>query len=91
MRSFSAKQAKQNFGAFLDAARAGPVGVTKHGRLACVLISAADFHEYEVLRYANVKSRLIRRIGEALDKYDQGEDEIADRMLQTVPGLLRRK
>ncbi|MFQ5562867.1 MAG: type II toxin-antitoxin system Phd/YefM family antitoxin [Parvularculaceae bacterium] len=90
MRSFSAKQAKQNFGAFLDAARAGPVGVLKHGRLACVLVSAADFHEYEVLKYANVKSRIIRRLGEALDKYDRGEDAVADRMLATVPGLMRR-
>ena len=52
MQTFSANEAKVNFGAFLDAAQREPVRVTRRDRVVGVMVSAQD---YEAMRafYAN--------------------------------------
>lgn len=61
MQTFTANEAKVNFGAFLDAAQREPVRVTRRDRVVGVLVSAQD---YEAMRafYAN---RLQHTLAEA--------------------------
>ncbi len=47
MQSFTANQAKTQFGQFLDTAQREPVQVLKHDRVVGVLVSARD---YEAMR-----------------------------------------
>ena len=47
MQTFTANQAKTQFGQFLDAAQREPVQVLKHDRVAGVMVSAKD---YEAMR-----------------------------------------
>ena len=47
MQSFTANQAKTQFGQFLDTAQREPVQVLKHDRVVGVMVSAKD---YEAMR-----------------------------------------
>ena len=61
MQSFTANQAKTQFGQFLDTAQREPVQVLKHDRVVGVMVSAKD---YEAMRtfYAD---RLQHRLAES--------------------------
>ncbi len=50
--TFSAKEAKNNFGRLLDEAREAPIAVEKNGRRVVVVISAVDYDEFEAQRDA---------------------------------------
>lgn len=52
MRSVSAKEAKDGFGALLDAAQREPVTITKKGRAVAVVLSKEDFERLEALEDA---------------------------------------
>jgi prevent-host-death family protein len=52
MRTVSAKEAKDGFGALLDAAQRGPVTITKKGRAVAVVLSREDFERLEALEDA---------------------------------------
>lgn len=52
MRSMSAKEAKDGFGALLDAAQREPVTITKKGRAVAVVLSREDFERLEALEDA---------------------------------------
>ena len=43
MRTVSARDAKQSFGALLEAAQREAVGITKRGKVVAVLLSQAEF------------------------------------------------
>lgn len=49
MRTISAKQAKDAFGALLDAAQREPVTITRQGREVAVVLSKEDFARFEAL------------------------------------------
>ena len=61
MQTFSATQAKTQFGQFLDTVQREPVRVMKHDRVVGVMVSAKD---YEAMRlfYAN---RLQHRLSQS--------------------------
>ena len=61
MQTFSANQAKTQFGQFLDTVQREPVQVMKHDRVVGVMVSAKD---YEAMRlfYAN---RLQHRLSQS--------------------------
>ena len=63
MQSFTANQAKTQFGQFLDTAQREPVQVLKHDRVVGVMVSAKD---YEAMRtfYAD---RLQHRLQQSAD------------------------
>jgi len=50
--TFTAKEAKNNFGRLLDEARQSPVTVKKNGRPVAVVISIEEYKEFEVQRDA---------------------------------------
>jgi prevent-host-death family protein len=52
MKSMTAADAKQSFGALLDAAQREPVTITKNGREVAVLLSKEDFERLEALEAA---------------------------------------
>jgi prevent-host-death family protein len=52
VKSMPAKEAKQSFGALLDAAQREPVTITKNGREVAVLVSKEDFERLEALEDA---------------------------------------
>jgi prevent-host-death family protein len=53
MRSISAKEAKDGFGALLDAAQREPVTITKKGRAVAVVLSRDDYARLEALEDAH--------------------------------------
>ena len=61
MQSFTANQAKTQFGQFLDTAQREPVQVMRHDRVVGVMVSAKD---YEAMRlfYAD---RLLHRLAQS--------------------------
>ncbi len=61
MQTFTANDAKVNFGAFLDAAQREPVRVTRRNRVVGVMVSAQD---YEAMR-AFYTNRLQHTLAEA--------------------------
>lgn len=52
MRTVSAKEAKDGFGALLDAAQREPVTITKKGRAVAVVLSKEDYARLEGLEDA---------------------------------------
>lgn len=52
MKSFSAKEAKDEFGRLLDTAQREPVEIQKKGRPVAVVISLEEYHRLEALEDA---------------------------------------
>ena len=50
MKSFSASDAKRNFGDMLMKAQNGPVGIDKNGKPVAVVLSADAFAEFEGMK-----------------------------------------
>jgi antitoxin Phd len=50
--TFSAKEAKNNFGRLLDEARIGPVSIEKNGRKVAVLLSTKEYNKFEEMEDA---------------------------------------
>ena len=50
--TFTAKEAKNNFGRFLDEAQRFPVAVLKNGRKVAVVMSFQEYDEFETRRDA---------------------------------------
>ena len=49
MKTLSAKDAKYGFGRMIDAARAEPVVVTKHGRSVVVVLAVEEYDRLKAL------------------------------------------
>ena len=58
--TFSAKEAKNNFGRLLDEARLSPVAVLKNGRRVAVIMSVEEYNEFETRRDAYWGARAIQ-------------------------------
>ncbi len=52
MKTLAAKDAKNRFGELLDAARAEPVSIEKHGRAVAVVLSVEEYERLEGLENA---------------------------------------
>lgn len=57
MRTVSAKEAEDGFGALLDAAQREPVTITRKGRAVAVVLSWGDFERPEALEDAHWDQR----------------------------------
>ena len=58
MQSFTANQAKTQFGQFLDTAQREPVQVMKHDRVVGVLVSAKDYEAMRLFYADRLQHRL---------------------------------
>ncbi len=58
MQSFTANQAKTQFGQFLDTAQREPVQVMKHDRVVGVMVSAKDYEAMRLFYADRLQHRL---------------------------------
>ena len=58
MQSFTANQAKTQFGQLLDAAQREPVQVMKHNRVVGVMVSAKDYEAMRLFYADRLQHRL---------------------------------
>lgn len=58
MRSIAALEAKNRFGALLDAAQREPVTIEKHGRPVAVLVSATDYDELQAMKLERLRAEI---------------------------------
>lgn len=65
MRRIAAVEAKNRFGALLDAARREPVAIEKHGKPVAVMVSAEDFEELEALRLGRLREEIQKGLDDA--------------------------
>ncbi|WP_455864189.1 type II toxin-antitoxin system Phd/YefM family antitoxin [Pantoea agglomerans] len=69
MHSFTASEAKIQFGELISKAQREPVSITKNGRPKVVVMSIEDFHDYEQLKL--MKLRAI--VAESIVQSERGE------------------
>jgi len=62
MKTITANELKQATGRMMDQAQRGPVVIEKHGRPHAVLLSHADYRQYEALKYAALKAGIAEGI-----------------------------
>ena len=62
MQTFSAFDAKQNFGEVIDAALRGPVSITKHGRPTVVITSDEEYRGLQLLAHEYLKTEVKKGI-----------------------------
>ena len=60
MQSFTANQAKTQFGQFLDTAQREPVQVMKHDRVVGVMVSAKDYEAMRTFYADRLQHRLLQ-------------------------------
>ncbi|KFK94700.1 MULTISPECIES: type II toxin-antitoxin system Phd/YefM family antitoxin [unclassified Serratia (in: enterobacteria)] len=65
MHSFTASEAKIQFGEVISKAMREPVSITKNGRPKVVVMSYEDFNAFEELKRQNLKAVLAKSIAQA--------------------------
>lgn len=58
MYSFTANQAKTQFGEMMTKAQREPVSITKNGKPSVVVISVDDYQAYEKIKLEQLRSKL---------------------------------
>lgn len=58
MRRMAALDAKNRFGALLDAAQREPVTIEKHGRPVAVVLSIEDYNEHDAWKLDRLRAEL---------------------------------
>ena len=78
MQSFTANQAKTQFGQFLDAAQREPVQVMKHDRVVGVMVSAKDYEAMRLFYADRLQHRLTQsaQLAEAAGLTENKLDEL---------------
>ena len=84
MISFTANQAKTQFGEMIAKAQREPVSITKNGKPSVVVMSIADYNAIEELKLQNLRDKLARSVAqiEAGNVYDG--DEAFDELLKDL-------
>ncbi|MCT4703295.1 type II toxin-antitoxin system Phd/YefM family antitoxin [Enterobacteriaceae bacterium H20N1] len=65
MLSFTANQAKTQFGEMIAKAQREPVSITKNGKPSVVVMSVDDYNELEALKLQLLRDRLAHSIAQA--------------------------
>ena len=78
MQSFTANQAKTQFGQFLDTAQREPVKVMKHDRVVGVMVSAKDYEAMRLFYADRLQHRLTQsaQLAEAAGLTENKLDEL---------------
>lgn len=64
MISFTANQAKTQFGEMIAKAQREPVSITKNGKPSVVVMSIADYNAIEELKLQNLRDKLARSVAQ---------------------------
>lgn len=74
MLSFTANQAKTQFGEMIAKAQREPVSITKNGKPSVVVMSIEDYNELEALKLQSLRDKLARSVAQAQkDQLHDGE------------------
>ena len=78
MQSFTANQAKTQFGQFLDTAQREPVQVMRHDRVVGVMVSAKDYEAMRLFYADRLQHRLAQsaQLAEAAGLSENKLDEL---------------
>jgi PHD/YefM family antitoxin component YafN of YafNO toxin-antitoxin module len=78
MQSFTANQAKTQFGQFLDTAQREPVQVMRHDRVVGVMVSAKDYEAMRLFYADRLQHRLAQsaQLAEAAGLTENKLDEL---------------
>ncbi|HKM96689.1 MAG TPA: type II toxin-antitoxin system Phd/YefM family antitoxin [Buttiauxella sp.] len=84
MISFTANEAKTQFGEMIAKAQREPVSITKNGKPSVVVMSVADYNAIEELKLQNLREKLARSIAQfEAGKVFDGE-EVFDEIMKDL-------
>lgn len=63
MKTMSARDAKNAFGMMIDAARAEPVAIEKHGRKVVVVVAVEEYDRLKAFETADARRHALRSKG----------------------------
>lgn len=90
MRIFAARDAARKFGALLQAAADGPVGIAWHGSPRFVVVPLALYEAFVAVSRAHFERRVLVSVGDALARFDAGDVEAGVRILRQGNAWARR-
>lgn len=84
MLSFTANQAKTQFGELINKAQREPVSITKNGKPSVVVISAADYQLIEQMKMEQLRSKLARSIAQVEAGKVHDVDDVFDELMKDL-------
>ncbi|MCT2387863.1 type II toxin-antitoxin system Phd/YefM family antitoxin [Erwinia pyrifoliae] len=84
MLSFTANQAKTQFGDLMTKAQREPVSITRNGRPAVVVVPAEDYAVLEQLKLEALRTRLTRSIAQMEAGQVHDGDAVFDELMKDL-------
>ncbi|MCL2898316.1 type II toxin-antitoxin system Phd/YefM family antitoxin [Brenneria tiliae] len=84
MLSFTANQAKTQFGELLTKAQREPVSITKNGKPSVVVMSIDDYQAYEEIKLQQLRDRLAHSVAQANAGLVHDGDEVFDALMKDL-------
>ncbi|ROP50080.1 prevent-host-death family protein [Enterobacter sp. BIGb0383] len=84
MFSFTANQAKTQFGELLAKAQREPISITKNGKPSVVVMSIEDYQAYEELKLQQLRDRLAHSIAQAEAGHVHDGDKVFDELMKDL-------
>ncbi|RJT27802.1 type II toxin-antitoxin system Phd/YefM family antitoxin [Buttiauxella izardii] len=84
MISFTANQAKTQFGEMMAKAQREPVSITKNGKPSVVVMSIADYEAIEELKLQCLRDKLARSVAQIESGNLRDGDEVFDELLKDL-------
>ncbi|MDW8844973.1 type II toxin-antitoxin system Phd/YefM family antitoxin [Erwinia pyri] len=84
MLSFTANQAKTQFGELINKAQREPVSITKNGKPSVVVISADDYQLIEQMKMEQLRSKLARSIAQVEAGKVRDVDDVFDELMKDL-------
>ncbi|ATA24695.1 antitoxin [Brenneria goodwinii] len=84
MFSFTANQAKTQFGELLTKAQREPVSITKNGKPSVVVMSVDDYLAYEEIKLQQLRDKLAHSVAQANAGLVFDGDEVFDELMKDL-------
>ncbi|CPR13625.1 type II toxin-antitoxin system Phd/YefM family antitoxin [Brenneria goodwinii] len=84
MFSFTANQAKTQFGELLTKAQREPVSITKNGKPSVVVMSVDDYQAYEEIKLQQLRDKLAHSVAQANAGLVFDGDEVFDELMKDL-------
>jgi prevent-host-death family protein len=84
MISFTANQAKTQFGEMIAKAQREPVSITKNGKPSVVVMSIEDYNELEELKLQTLRDKLARSIAQVQAGQLHNGEDVFDELMKDL-------
>ncbi|MEC5342050.1 type II toxin-antitoxin system Phd/YefM family antitoxin [Brenneria populi] len=84
MFSFTANQAKTQFGELLTKAQREPVSITKNGKPSVVVMSVDDYLAYEEIKLQQLRDKLAHSVAQVNAGQVYDGDEMFDELMKDL-------